>query len=78
MDRDHIRLECLKIAIQRTRDQKELLASAEQMFSFVTDGQKIIDNAVPTSADVTAGTGLQPAGQTAEVGPKSKRWYHLR
>ncbi len=37
MDRDMMRLECLKMAVSKTTDHKDSLLRAEEYFSFVTD-----------------------------------------
>ncbi len=71
MERDTIRLECLKLAVSRSVDLQETTARAEEFFKFVTESGKSSDNASPPSAGMTAGKGQRPAGQTAEVGPKS-------
>lgn len=35
MERDAVRLECLKLAVTRTTDQTEILARAEEYYGFV-------------------------------------------
>lgn len=62
MDRDQIRLECLKLAAARTTDQKDILARAREFEAHI-DGQleKTTHNAAPTSASLTAGKDGKPA-----------------
>lgn len=71
MDKDTLRLECLKLAVAKSVDFAEMMERAERFLIFVSEGASKLDNATPTSAELTAGTGLQPAGHTVKVGPKS-------
>lgn len=68
MERDELRLECIKLAATRTTDQKDALARAEEYFWFVMrppdDSAKVVP-LKPTgntsqSVGVTVGTGRQP------------------
>ncbi len=56
MERDTIRLECLKLAVTKTSDQKEIIVRAEQFVEFV-------GNTIP-GADVTVGKDDSLPGQT--------------
>ncbi len=62
MERDILRLECLKLAATRTTDQKEILSRAEQFEAFIlkdvapVNGVKHIGNAQASeSVGVTVG-----------------------
>lgn len=54
MERDALRLECLKLAVGKTTDHQEALIRAEEFFAFVKnsgskqpDAQKHSDNVKP-------------------------------
>lgn len=61
MEREEIRLECLKLAVQGSTNLQEILGRAEQFQEFVVDSQERTDNAKPASASVTAGRERQAA-----------------
>ena len=60
MERDVLRLECLKLATQRTPDHTEGLLRAEEYFKFVT------------KSDETEKLAVKVEEQTAEVKPDEK------
>lgn len=62
MEREEIRLECLKLACMGSTNLTEILARAEVLVSFVyAEPLGKTDNAKPASASVTAGKERQAA-----------------
>lgn len=74
MDREEIRLECLKLAVSQTAALDEVLGRGEKFYEFVT---KQADNAQISSASQTAGeTAADPA--EGRTGPKSSWPFNRR
>ena len=62
MEREEIRLECLKLACMGSTDLTEILARAEILVRFVyAESLEKTDNAKSPSASVTVGTERRPA-----------------
>lgn len=59
MERDELRLECMKIAASRTTDHGEALSRAESIYEFVTKPATatIEDLVRPTAGNSTSGVG---------------------
>lgn len=67
MEREELRLECLKLAVSRTPDHNEGLLRAEQFFQFVKKDEQASAQKSPTTsipgAGVTVGKDHNRPGQ---------------
>lgn len=55
MEREALKLECLRIASQHSTNKTEVLARAKEFVEFVTGETPMTENTKPVSASMTAG-----------------------